>query len=389
MMKEIISKGKNSALAKGSLVSFQFIIFILLVMSSLVIRKQINFLITQDPGFNKENVLVVNNADRLGNNLFTFKDELIRHTNIISASYSSAVPTVSNTESNFFSRKGDENSMTMDRMRVDYDFSKVFKVNLLDGRFFDENLQENNNVIINKRAASLLGWSDCNEKQLHYYQGVDGFDLNVIGIIDNFYLKSFHEDVRPLVIFLSDEENSYFSKYSHLSLRFSDNAHSTVELVKEKWDKYIVDAPMEYFFLDQSFAEQYKSENQLARILGLFTILAISIACLGLLGLVSFMVNSRQKEIGIRKVNGAKTRQILALLNKDFLKWVVIAYVIACPIAWWFINKWLQNFVYRTTISWWIFALSGVITILIALITVSWQSWSSANKNPVHALQYE
>jgi putative ABC transport system permease protein len=389
MMKEIIIKGKNSNLVKGSLVSFQFIIFILLVLSSLVIRKQIKFLITQNPGFNKENVLVVKNADRLGNNLFTFKDELIRHSNIISASYSSAVPTVANTESNLFSRKGDENSILMDRMRVDYDFAKVFKVNLLDGRFFDENLQEDNNVIINKRAASLLGWRDCNERQLHYYQGVDGYDLNVIGIIDNFHLKSFHEDVKPLVIFLSDEENSYFSKYSHLSLRFSDNAHSTTELVKEKWDKYIVDAPMEYFFLDQSFAEQYKSENQLARILGLFTILAISIACLGLLGLVSFMANRRQKEIGIRKVNGAKTGEILALLNKDFLKWIVIAYIIACPIAWWFMNKWLQNFVYRTTISWWVFTFAGLITIFIALLTVSWQSWSAANKNPVQALQYE
>ncbi|MFW9972771.1 MAG: ABC transporter permease [Candidatus Odinarchaeota archaeon] len=384
-LKAIDNTGKNKDLLQGSLVSFQFIIFILLTLSSIVIQKQIKFMVNQSPGFNKENVLVLKNIQRLKDYKQAFKKKLLNNADIISASYSSLVPTINSPGSNQFSRKGENNTILMDRITVDYDFFKTYEIKLLKGRLFNENFNENDNIIMNQKAASLLGWNDCNQKQTHYYQGTPGYDLNLIGITQNIHTESFREGIKPLVFFLFRE-----SGFEYLSLRITGkNITSNLRLIQEQWEKFGVDVPLEYFFIDNSLAEQYKSENQLAKILNLFTVLAIIIACIGLIGLVSFMANRRQKEIGIRKVNGAKTQEVLMLLNKDYIKWVIISCIVACPIAWLFLNKWLQNFVYRITINWWIFVFTGTMTLLFTFLIVSWQSWTSANKNPVDLIKYE
>ncbi|MDF1551061.1 MAG: ABC transporter permease, partial [Bacteroidales bacterium] len=148
-------------------------------------------------------------------------------------------------------------------------------------------------------------------------------------------------------------------------------------------------APFEFTFLDESFDNQYKQETRFGKLISLFSLLSIAIACLGLLGLISFTLNRKQKEIGIRKINGAKISEILTMLNKDFVKWVAIAFVIATPIAYYAMHKWLENFAYKTTLSWWIFVLAGLLALGIALLTVSWQSWRAATRNPVEALRYE
>lgn len=377
--------GKNKSWLQGGLVSFQFIVFILLIISSIVIQKQIKFMASQSPGFNKENVLVLKKVDRLKSNQQAFKKELLSHSDIISAAYSSTVPTKDNPVGNLFSRKGDENAISMDRIRVDYDYFNTFEIKLLKGRIFSKDFNESDNIIMNQKAANLLGWNDCKQKQTHYYQGDPGYDLNLIGIMDNIHSESFHNEIKPLVVFLTSEQ-----EFEYLSLRITGkNVASNLRLIQEQWEKFGIDVPIEYFFMDNSLVEQYKSENQLAKILKLFTVLAITIAGIGLIGLVSFMVNRRQKEIGLRKINGATTQDILKLLNIDYIKWIIISYLFAWPIAWLLLNKWLQNFVYRIAISWWIFVITGTITLLFTFLIVSLQSWSSANKNPIDSIKYE
>jgi putative ABC transport system permease protein len=382
-----IVKGKNTAvnsksLTRGALVTLQFVVFIVLVFCTIIIHKQINFLRQQNPGFAKENVLVVKSTFYLGSNRNSFKTELLKNPSVLSASYSSILPSTGGENSNPFSAKGSDKSFIMNHMEADNDFQKTLKVQLIDGRFFADNVNlESKNAIINEEAANLLGWSDCNEKYIH--DNADGNDFKVIGIMKSFHIKSLREKTFPLVL-------KYNTSSDYLSLRLEPgNLSQVIKTVKRQWENFRSDEPFEYFFLDQAFDAQYKSEERLAKIIGLSTSIAILIACFGLFGLVSFAATQKRKEIGVRKVNGARVSEILAMLNKDFVKWVVIAFVIATPVAWYAMHKWLENFAYRTSLSWWIFALAGVMALGIALLTVSWQSWKAATRNPVEALRYE
>jgi putative ABC transport system permease protein len=337
----------------------------------------------QNPGFNKENVLVVKNMFFLGNQMTSFKNELLNNPSVISSSFSSSIPSMGDFSNNAFRQKGQKDKYLIDRMSVDADFLKTLDAQMLDGRFFSDNLKsETNKAIINEQAAKLLGWSDSNDKILTDLN--DGeHDFQVIGIVKDFYMKSLRENAKPLVLRVSESSN-------YLAIRIqSGDIPKILDRVKVQWEKFNSDAPFEYFFLDQSFDAQYKSEDRLSKIIGVFTLVAIAIACLGLFGLVSYTATQKTKEIGIRKVNGARISEVLAMLNRDFVKWVAIAFVIATPIAWYAMHKWLESFAYKTELSWWIFVLAGLLALGIALLTVSWQSWRAATRNPVEALRYE
>jgi putative ABC transport system permease protein len=368
---------------RGSLVTVQFVIFIVLIFSTITINKQIGLMRSQNPGFNKENVLVVKNMFFIGNQIISFKNELLNNPSVISASFSSSIPSMGDFSNNAFRQKGQKEKFLMDRMQVDADFLKTLDAKMLDGRFFSTNLKsQSNEVIVNEQAAKLLGWSDSNEKILTDLNGGE-HDFQVIGIVKDFHMKSLREYAKPLVLRVSESSN-------YLAIRIHPgDIPKLLDLVKVQWEKFNNNAPFEYFFLDQSFDAQYKSEDRLSRIIGVFTLVAIAIACLGLFGLVSYTATQKTKEIGVRKVNGAKISEILTMLNRDFVKWVVIAFIIATPIAFFAMNKWLESFAYKTSLSWWIFALSGLLALGIALLTVSWQSWKAATRNPVEALRYE
>ena len=380
-------KGKSNAnnqkpWLRGSLVAVQFVIFIVLIFSTITINKQISLMRSQNPGFTKENVLVIKNMFFLGNQMASFKKEILNNPSAISASFASTIPSIDNIEGNPFNSKGEKEKYFMDRMLVDADFLKTLDAKMIDGRFFSDNLKaETNNAIVNEQAAKLLGWSDSNEKFL--YDIISGKDFQVIGIVKDFHMESLRENARPIVIRTSESSN-------YLAIRIQPgDIPKMLDQVKVQWEKFNSDAPFEYFFLDQSFDAQYKSEDKLSKIIGVFTLVAIAIACLGLFGLVSYTATQKTKEIGIRKVNGATITEILAMLNKDFVKWVTISIVIATPVSWYAMNKWLENFAYKTELSWWIFVLAGLLALGIALLTVSWQSWRAATRNPVEALRYE
>jgi len=368
---------------RGSLVAVQFVIFIVLIFSTITINKQITMMRHQNPGFSKENVLVIKNMFYLGDQMSSFKDEIVNAPSVIAASFSSTIPSMDDFAGNAFRQKGQKEKYLMDRMQVDADFLKTLDAKMVDGRFFSSNLKsEGNAAIVNEQAAKLLGWSDSNDKIITILDGGE-YDYQVIGIVKDFHMKSLRENARPLVLRVSDNSN-------YLAIRIQPgNIPQMLDHVKSQWGKFNNDAPFEYFFLDQSFDAQYKSEDRLSKIIGLFTLVAITIACLGLFGLVSYTATQKTKEIGIRKVNGARVSEVLVMLNKDFVKWVVIAFVIATPIAFYAMHKWLENFAYKTSLSWWIFALAGLLALGIALLTVSWQSWRAASRNPVEALRYE
>jgi len=382
VLKRKFKQGNSKSLTRGGLVTLQFVVFIALVFCTLIIRRQINYLHSQNPGFEKENVLVVKNMGYLGNNRNSFKMELLKNPSVLSASYSSTLPSVDDNSGNIFCEQGSDKTHLMNRMQVDGDFQKTLGVQLKDGRFFSENVaSEKDNAIINEAAARLLGWSDCTDKYIHDYNYEQ--DFKVVGIMKDFHMKSMRDETLPLVLKCSDA-----SSFLSISVR-SDNLPGMIKSLKLNWEKFNKEAPFEYFFLDQSFNAQYKSEDRLVKVIGVFTLFAIMIACIGLLGLVSYAAIQKQKEIGIRKVNGAKISEILTMLNIDFVKWVVVAFVVAVPVSYYAMSKWLEGFAYRTSLSWWIFALAGLMALGIALLTVSFQSWKAATKNPVVSLRYE
>jgi putative ABC transport system permease protein len=378
----VLNWNSNSSI-RNILVVFQFVLFITLICGTLVVKKQVNLLSNQNPGFHKENVLIVKNSNKLGNNRDVFKQQILNDAQVISASYTSALPSLFDGASNPFGKTDKKDQFLFKRLDVDIDFIKTLKIEILDGRDFIGNAnEEKGNAIINKKAAELLGWTDCTDKIIYDYND-GGNTFNVIGIVDNFHIESLRNKVEPAIIRVQGNR-------SYLAIRIQpESAKGILALAKTQWEELNNEAPFEYAFLDEAFDSQYKEEVRFGKMISLFSILSIVIACLGLLGLVSFTLSRRRKEIGIRKVNGARISEVLIMLNRDIVKWVVIAFSIAIPMAYFAMYKWLENFAYKTNLSWWIFALAGILALGIALLTVSWQSWRAASRNPVESLRYE
>jgi putative ABC transport system permease protein len=233
--------------------------------------------------------------------------------------------------------------------------------------------------VINEEAVKILDFKDPIGEIITTPQGSK---LNIIGVVKNFHIQSLHYKIGPLIMQLGESNNFYIKMKP-------DKIISTVEFIKKTFKSFDPGLPIDFHFLDDDYDNLYRTEQRMGKIFGYFSFLAIIISCLGLIGLSSFMTERRTKEIGIRKINGAKSIEIFFLLSREYIICVMISIIIACPIAWYAMNKWLQNFAYRIDISLWIFALAGSIAVLIALLTVSFQSYRAASRNPVEALRYE
>ncbi len=378
-------KLKNTSqhnLLKNVFVALQFVVFIMLIIGTIVIKKQLNYLRNHNPGYNKENVLVIKNCNKLKQSAFVLKNELVEKPEIIRASYTDEVPSKSKDLSNLFCKPGDENKVIINRIFTDEDFLQTLKIKLKDGHFFSEGNNEiQNSAIINSKAAKLLGWTDCIGKTIYDYN--EGETYNIIGIVEDFHMGSLKYEQEPYII----RKTGYAD---NLVIRIRPGtARQIVNFAENKWEALNKDVPFEYYFLNNSFNAQYKSEEQLGKLVGLFSLVSVIIACLGLVGVVSFATLRRQKEIGVRKVNGAKISEVLILLNKAYISWILLAFTTAVPLASYAMHKWLENFALKTTISWWIYAISGIMALCFALLTVSWQSWKAATANPAQALRDE
>ena len=377
----ISTKSKKGYL-RNSLTIFQFAISIILIFCVTIIQRQISYVKNKDSGFNEEQLLTLsiprlNKTD--ANKAYVLLDELKHSPFIKKLSVSNGVPGEINMSMGTNIKNSDKN-INVPCLIVDTAFIETFDIEIIKGR----NLQPGDFgkvCMVNEAFYRHFEFENLENKRFNNYSK-DGF--KIIGVLKDFHYNSLHNSIGPACILFADDIPR------SVNVRLPNNGVIPgIDFIKKKWKEILPSYVLEFQFYDAWFDAMYKKEERFAKTIGLFAILAIIISCIGILGLAIFTSERRIKEIGIRKVNGAKISEILSMLNKDFIKWVAIAFVIACPIAYFAMSKWLENFAYKTTLSWWIFALAGVLALGIALLTVSWQSWRAATRNPVEALRHE
>ncbi len=388
-----MKEGISASFFRKGLVVFQFFISTGLIFGTFIVTKQLDYLQNERLGFNKEQVAIIpvrETEDQF--QVQSLKEEILRIPGIESASAVSGVPGISSGIHDFGIVPEDrkEDTLTVMTITGDHSFVSTLQLNILEGRDFSEayGTDEAEAFIINETAAQLLGWEDDpvgNELTLRFYTGqLIEKKAAVIGMVQDFQYHSLHNDVDPILIHIFSE--TYYHDY--LAIRFtSDNVRASLAEVEEKWSVFNPERPFEYMFLDDTFDAMYRAEEQLSLVFNAFAIIAIAIACLGLFGLASYSTEQRLKELGIRKVLGATEIDILSLLSKDFLKLVLIGFLISVPFAIYFMNQWLQNFADRIEINFGVFFFVGVIAISVAIIAVSYQSMKAALMNPVDTLK--
>ena len=374
---------------RNALVICQFTISIMLIIGTVIIFKQVNFIKNKKLGFNKDQIVVIRNTDELGNSIDSFKREIIQYKGISDASVSGAIFGKS-LDANPYEIVGSNNYHLVNVIYSDYSFQNVYKFDIKYGRYYSKNFgSDDAAIVLNESAVKELGiLGDPIGQHITYMHGKnDNFiSYKIIGVIKDFNYESLQQKIKPLIIKL-DLKNQ-FGKY--ISVRLAGgNIDDKIDNLKNIWNKFTGNQAFEYSFFDEEFAKLYKAENRTIVIVTCFSVLAIFIACLGLFGLTAYITEMRTKEVGIRKVLGANDLEIVSLLSKDFLKLVLIANIIAWPLAYFIMNNWLKDFAYRTNINIWIFVLSGFIALLIALLTVSSHSIKAANANPIKSLRYE
>jgi putative ABC transport system permease protein len=371
---------------RSILVVFQFSISVILIMSTITIFNQMKYIQKRNLGFKKDfivNIPILD--DKVRQNTDPLKHELLGNPNILAASVSSFYPgSYPNQSVDWEGRKDDEELM-MAWYSVDFDFAKTFEIELLDGRDFSRDFPSDieSAYILNESTLAALGWENAIGKQFMVERR--GFEMGtVVGVVRNFHFASLHHDIEPLALVLFPKGGNHFS------LKIAPvNISETLSFLEKKFKEFSPHVPFRYSFIDDDIAEMYIAEKRLVKLVNTFSVLAIFIACLGLLGLASFTICRRTKEIGIRKVLGASLSTIFILVTKDFAKLVLVAGVIACPLGYLAMNKWLQNFAYRVGIGWWIFLLSTLLALFIALLTITYHAFMAALNNPVETLRYE
>lgn len=383
-----VLKGKVRAGAKSKgirsfLVVFQFGLSIFLIIFTVVVFQQIQFMQKKNLGIDKNNVLILGNTNRLGNNKEAFRNGLAQLTGISKISYTNnTFPGVNNTT--VFKTGGSEQDHIMGVYYADYDHQDVLKFELKDGRYFsNEYATDSLAILLNEAAAREFGFTNpIGEEVLYNDNGSTFKKYKVVGVIKDFNFESFKDQVRPLSILLT--QNS-----SNLLVRYEGDPAEVIKNVEKLWRQNASSEPFEYTFLDESFDRLFRAEQRMGKLFSVFSSLAIFIACLGLFALAAFTTEQRTKEIGVRKSMGASVFNLSILLSKEFTKLVVIAFIPAAILAWYVSDTWLNSFAYRIDINPLVFVLSGIAAIVIAWLTVSYQSIKAATANPVNSLRYE
>ncbi len=390
VLKGKLAGGFKRSWLRSSLVIFQFFISIALIFGTVVIYGQLNYIHNKDIGFNRNQVITINNTNALGDQASTFRSELLQISGVQNATMSGFLPVNYNRNNNsyFTSQSLDPTTgMSMQSWAVDENYLPTLDIKLLQGRNFSPSFPTDSTaIIVNEAAANFLGGKNLLNKKLYSINDIKTKKLNenhIVGVFRNFNFSSLRDVVTPLALFLH-KDNGNVSVRIH-----STDLPAVIAQIKNKWKAISPSQPFDYSFMDEDFNKLYTTEQRTGQICITFAILAIMIACLGLFGLVTYAAEQRLKEIGIRKVLGANVSNIVSMISKDFMKLIGIASLIAFPLAWWAMSKWLQDFAYRIGISWWAFVLAGVITLLIALLTICFQAIKAAVANPVNSLRSE
>jgi len=386
---KFLSKNKGGSL-RGALVVFQFTASIVLIIATLIIYNQLNYIQNANLGFNKEQVLIINDSYALGNNIGAFKNEMMHVPGVRAATISGFLPVPSERNNNSYFKDASmdvKGSFDMQRWAIDYDYINFMGMKIIKGRNFSNQFgTDTTAIIINEEAAKQAGYANSVGEYLHTVHGTDFKDkvaYKIIGVVKNFHYESLKQKIGPLCFILRRSDGACSFRVD------AKNIKATLNQAENKWKALAPGMPFSYRFMDESFNERYDSERNIGITALAASLFAVLVACLGLFGLSTFMAQQKTKEIGIRKTLGASIAAIFFLLSKEFLKWLVLANLIAWPVAYYFMNRWLQDFAYRININWWIFVLSGSIALAIALLTVSYQAIKAATANPVESLRYE
>ena len=385
-----LRRGLKISRSRKTLVVFQFVISIILIIGTVVVYHQADYIRNKKLGFDKEHVIVMPNP---GKQLTErYRSILSTYRNVLNTSRSVSVPG-RQFPSNLFRPSSDSaypDGLMMNHLQVDHEFISTYGLELIEGRDFSKDIagDKYGAFILNEAALRKFGWSSDGNRKLEWVYPEGGklkveAQGDVVGVVKDFHYKSLHHEIEPLIIMTGD-----WFEYFAIRIR-SDDIAGTLSFLKAQWKEIAPNKPFDYFFLDDDYDKLYRAEKQIGTLFGLFSILAILVASLGLFGLASFTAQRRIKEIGIRKVLGASVSNLVLMLSKEFALLVGTANLIAWPIAYYAMNRWLQDFAYRIDLGIWPFIWSGLLTLLIASTIVSYQAWKVARTNPVDALRYE
>ncbi len=390
VLKGKLAAGFKSGWLRSFLVVFQFSISIFLIIATMVIYNQLNYIQTKDLGYNRSQVLIINHTDELFKQAQTFKQQVKQLQGIADVTLSRFLPTTSNRNTSIFYKDAgmldQQNSIFPENWFVDENYIETLGMKLVAGRNFSAAMgTDSTGLIINETAAKFLGFGNAIGKPL--YQSLDGKRqkvkaYHIIGVVKDFHFNSLRENISPVIMNLGNDNGSLAVKVN------TANIPLVIAQIKKIWNN-LTPIQLDYAFMDQNFNNSYRAEQRIGTIFIVFSSLAILIACLGLFGLAAYAAEQRTKEVGIRKVLGASVGIIVGILSKDFIKLIAIAIIIASPVAWFVMHKWLQDFAYRVSISWHTMVIAGLAAMVIAVATISFQSVKAALANPVKSLKSE
>jgi len=382
--------GTGKSVFRRSMAVLQFVISITLIIGTLVIFRQMDYIQKKSLGFDKENVIILPaESNQVRQNAEAFRNTLKEDTRIKSVAVSSNVPGSSMFSDTTYKRGDTDEIFPLIFMETDYEFVDTYGFDVTHGRRFSKEFSTDIDgaIMVNQAAAREIGYTPeeaVGKKLLRFMSLTEFKELTIVGVVENFHFKSLHRIIEPCLLELNPEN------FDTISIRIMPgDFRGTIGFIQQKWGEIFPGEQFEYSFLDSRIDLLYKSEGRMRSIFLIFAILSIFVACLGLFGLATFTAEERTKEIGVRKVMGATAANIVLLLCKEFAKWVLVANVVAWPVAYFIMSKWLQNFAYQTSVGLWPFVLSAVLALLIALFTVSYQSIKAAITDPVECLRYE
>ncbi len=391
VLKGRFKSNKQGLLLRNGLVVFQFAISIILIIATITVNRQMGYMMGDKLGFNKDHVIIINNAFGLKQNTQAFKDELLKIPGVSEISKASTIPGGDGFFGVTYQPVGSKKPVTGRGIVADENYAKLLGLEVVKGRFFSKDFpSDTSSVVLNETAVVELGLKNPIGQRLSSPDlnrpGAPPLVFTVVGVVGDFHYQSLHQKITPLIF--NYTKQAALANLIAVRVR-SDDFQSVLKQIENNWNTYVKDQPFHYSFLDQKIAEQYLSEQTTQRLFTIFSALAIFIACIGLMGLAAFATQQRVREIGVRKVLGASVAGIITMLSVDFLKLIVWSVLLAFPVAWWCAHNWLQNFAYRIDVSWWIFALAGTLSVVIAMLTISFQAIKAAMANPVRSLRSE
>lgn len=392
VLKGTMGTGFKKSLFRNALVIFQFTASVVLMTGTLIVYKQLDYLRKKDIGYSRDQMLIINNTGSLGQKIESFKNELLQISGVINGTISGFLPVNFARSNDSFFPSADldpKAAISMQNWVIDENYIPTMDMKIISGRNFDKSMKTDSTaIIINKAAADFLGIKNIQSANKPLYRFTDPeakkvVEYHIIGIVKDFNYSSFRDVVKPLAFMYNQDAGNIT-----LKIRGTD-AQNILPQINAKWRALSPGLPFEYSFMDDEFNKLFVSEQKVGKLFAVFASLAIFIACLGLFGLATFIAEQRTREIGVRKVLGASVAGVTTLLSKDFIKLVCIAILIATPVAYYIMHKWLQGFVYRIDMQWWVFILAGLMSVFIALLTVSYQAIKAAIANPIRSLRSE